>query len=123
MSNIEIVQKAYEAFGARDMEKLASLMSDDYVAILPEGALIGGTYKGANEFIQNCLGRIPSLWPDFNIEPINMYECGNVVFFHAKISANGKASETIHMSVIENGKYVKFQAFDDTALMNSVANS
>ena len=37
MSNIEIVQKAYEAFGAGDMEKLASLMSDDYVAILPEG--------------------------------------------------------------------------------------
>ena len=51
MSNIEIVQKAYEAFGEGDMEKLASLMSDDYVAILPEGALIGGTYKGANEFI------------------------------------------------------------------------
>ena len=43
MSNIEIVQKAYEAFGEGDMEKLASLMSDDYVAILPEGALIGGT--------------------------------------------------------------------------------
>ena len=45
MSNIEIVQKAYEAFGAGDMEKLASLMSDDYVAILPEGSLMEGPLK------------------------------------------------------------------------------
>ncbi len=36
MSAIETVQKAYAAFGQGDMETLTTLMSDDYVAILPE---------------------------------------------------------------------------------------
>jgi hypothetical protein len=51
-----------------------------------------------------------------------MYESGNIVFMHAKITAGGKSSETIHMSIIENGKYVKFQAFDDSAALNATAN-
>ena len=105
-----------------DMETLTTLMSDDYVAILPESMPNGGTFNGANDFIQNCLSKIPGLWSDFNIEPIQMYESGNIVFMHAKITAGGKSSETIHMSIIENDKYVKFQAFDDSAALNATAN-
>jgi len=122
MSAIETVQKAYAAFGQGDMETLTTLMSDDYVAILPESMPNGGTFNGANDFIQNCLSKIPDLWSDFNIEPIQMYESGNIVFMHAIITAGGKSSETIHMSIIENGKYVKFQAFDDSAALNATAN-
>ena len=51
-----------------------------------------------------------------------MYESGNIVFMHAKITAGGKSSETIRMSIIENDKYVKFQAFDDSAALNATAN-
>ena len=69
MSAIETVQKAYAAFGQGDMETLTTLMSDDYVAILPESMPNGGTFNGANDFIQNCLSKIPGLWSDFNIEP------------------------------------------------------
>ena len=54
MSAIETVQKAYAAFGQGDMETLTTLMSDDYVAILPESMPNGGTFNGANDFIQNC---------------------------------------------------------------------
>ena len=104
MSAIETVQKAYAAFGQGDMETLTTLMSDDYVAILPESMPNGGTFNGANDFIQNCLSKIPGLWSDFNIEPIQMYESGNIVFMHAKITAGGKSSETIYMSIIENDK-------------------
>ena len=83
----------------------------------------GGTFNGPNDFIQNCLGKIPTLWSDFEIEPIQMYESGNTVFMHGKITAGGKTSETMHMSVVEDGKFVKFQAFDDSATLNSVANT
>ena len=44
MSAIETVQKAYAAFGQGDMETLTTLMSDDYVAILPESMPNGGTF-------------------------------------------------------------------------------
>jgi hypothetical protein len=52
-----------------------------------------------------------------------MYESGNTVFMHGKITAGGKTSETMHMFVVEDGKFVKFQAFDDSATLNSVANT
>ena len=90
--------------------------------ILPESMPNGRTFNCANDFIQNCLSKIPGLWSDFNIEPIQMYESGNIVFMHAKITAGGKSSETIHMSIIENDKFVKFQAFDDSAALNATAN-
>ena len=51
-----------------------------------------------------------------------MYESGNTVFLHAKITAGGRTSETMHMSVVENGKFSKFQAFDDSATLNATAN-
>ena len=123
MSVTEIVQQAYKAFGEGDMEKLASLMSDSYVAKIPESLPDAGTFNGPNDFIQNCLAKIPTLWSDFEIEPIQMYESGNTVFMHGKITAGGKTSETMHMSVVEDGKFVKFQAFDDSATLNSVANT
>ena len=123
MSALEIVQQGYAAFGEGDMEKLASLMSDSYVGKLPESLPNGGTFNGPNDFIQNCLAKIPTLWSDFEIEPIQMYESGNTVFMHGKITAGGKTSETMHMSVVEDGKFVKFQAFDDSATLNSVANT
>ena len=123
MSVTEIVQQAYEAFGEGDMEKLGSLMSDSYVGKLPESLPNGGTFNGPNDFIQNCLAKIPTLWSNFEIEPIQIYESGNTVFFHGKITAGGKTSESMHMSVIEDGKFVKFQAFDDSATLNSVAKT
>ena len=42
---------------------------------------------------------------------------------HGKITAGGKTSETMHMSVVEDGKLVIFQAFDDSVTLNSVANT
>ena len=123
MSALEIVQQAYAAFGEGDMEKLVSMISDSYVGKLPESLPNGGTFNGPNDFIQNCLAKIPTLWSDFEIEPIQIYESGNTVFFHGKITAGEKTSETMHMSVVEDGKFVKFQAFDDSATLNSVANT
>ncbi len=110
MSALEIVQQAYEAFGEGDMEKLASLMSDSYVGKLPESLPNGGTFNGPNDFIQNCLGKIPTLWSDLEIEPIQLYESGNTLFYNGKITAGGKTSETMHMSVIEGGKFVPRQS-------------
>ena len=113
MSASEIVQPANAAFGENDMETLASLMSDSYVGELPGSHPNGGTFNSPNDFIQNCLAKIPTLWSDIEIESIQIYESGNTVFFNGKITAGGKTSETMLMSVVEDGKFVKFQAFDD----------
>ena len=92
------------------MEKLAPLMSDSYVGNLPESFPNGGTFNDPNDFIQNCLAMIPTLWLDFEIELIQIYESGDTVFFHGKITAGGKTFETMHMSVFEDGKLFPHQS-------------
>ena len=72
MSASDIVQKAYATFGEDDMERFASLMSDSYVGKFPESRPNGGAFNGPNDFIQNCLANIPTLWSDFKIEPIQI---------------------------------------------------
>jgi hypothetical protein len=41
---------------------------------------------------------------------------------HGKITAGGKTSETIHMSVVKDGKAVSWQPFDDTHSLISAAS-
>ena len=121
MTNLEVVQGIYGAFAEGDMEKMASLFSDNWVGTVPEGMPNAGTFHGAGEFIQNFLSHFPEVWPDFNLEPIAMYESGNTVFLHHKITAGGKTTEGIHMHTIEEGKATSWQPFDDTAQLIAAA--
>ena len=79
-------------------------------------------YHGASDFIQNFLAKLTEVWPDFGLEPIGFYESGDTLFMHGKITAGGKTSETIHMSVVKDGKAVSWQPFDDTHSMISTAS-
>ena len=82
----------------------------------------GRVYHGASDFIQNFLAKLTEVWPDFGLEPIGFYESGDTLFMHGKITAGGKTSETIHMSVVKDGKAVSWQPFDDTYSMISTAS-
>jgi hypothetical protein len=57
------------------------------------------------------------MWPEFKVEPIHFYESGNVVFVHGKMTAEGLDTETVHMVTVKDGKYSRFQPFDDSAAM------
>ena len=82
----------------------------------------GRVYHGASDFIQNFLAKLTEVWPDFGLEPIGFYASGDTLFMHGKITAGGKTSETIHMSVVKDGKAVSWQPFDDTHSMISTAS-
>ena len=123
MTNLEVVQGIYTAFGEGNMEKMASLFAEDWVGTVPEGMPNAGTYRGANDFIQNFLSKIPEVWPDFQMEPIAFFESGNTVFLHHKITAGGKTTEGIHMTVVRDGKATSWRPFDDTGALISVANT
>jgi len=52
MTNLEVVQGIYAAFGEGNMKKMASLFSEDWVGTVPESVPNSGTYHGANNFIK-----------------------------------------------------------------------
>ena len=122
MNSLEIIQGTYAAFGEGDMEKLASLFAEDWVGTVPDHMPNGRVYHGASDFIQNFLAKLTEVWPDFGLEPIGFYESGDTVFMHGKITAGGKTTETIHMSVVKDGKAVSWQPFDDTHSLISAAS-
>ena len=122
MSNLDVIQGTYAAFGEGDMEKLASLFAEDWVGTVPDHMPNGRVYHGASDFIQNFLAKLTEVWPDFGLEPIGFYESGYTGFMHGKITAGGKTSETIHMSVVKDGKAVSWQPFDDTHSLISAAS-
>ena len=62
---------------------------------------------------------IARLWPDFKVEPMAFYESGNKVFIHARMTAGGRQTETMHMATIKGGKYVAFTPFDNSGFMMS----
>ena len=123
MTKLEVVQGIYAAFGKGNMEKMASLFSEDWVGTVPEGVPNAGTYHGANDFIQNFLSKTPVVWPDFHMEPIAFFESGNTVFLHHKITTGGKTTEGVLMTVVRDGKATSWRPFDDTAALISAANT
>ena len=82
----------------------------------------GRVYHGASDFIQNFLAKLTEVWPDFGLERIGFYASCDTLFMHGKITAGGKTSETIHISVVKDGKAVSWQPFDDTYSMISTAS-
>ncbi|MBJ27172.1 MAG: hypothetical protein CMM30_04585 [Rhodospirillaceae bacterium] len=122
MTNLEVIQTIYQAFGEGDFQKMASLFSPDWVGTVPESQPMSGTYRGAEAFITQFISNIPTTWPGFQMEPIAFYESGNTVFVHHKITIGGKTSEGIHMSVVKEGKAISWQPFDDTSHLTSTAS-
>jgi hypothetical protein len=114
---IAYAKLGYDAFKVNDMEAWALTQADDAVWTMPKGFPYGGTYIGPEDVIKNVFAPIAEYWPDFKVEPISYHASGNTVFIRTKMTTGGEVSDSLHVAVIENGKYIKFQVFDDTHFM------
>jgi hypothetical protein len=80
-----------------------------------------GTYIGPAAVEAGIFAPIGMMWPEFKVEPINFYGSGDTVFVHVHMTAEGLDTESIHMIKIQDGRYVAFQPFDDSAAMLNAA--
>lgn len=114
---IAAAKAGYDAFAANDMEAWAATQASDVQWEMPKGFPYGGHFEGAQAVIDDVFTPIAALWPDFKVEPVAYHASGNVVFIETLMTAGGEQSDSIHRAVIENGKYVEFQVYDDTGFM------
>lgn len=114
---IAAAKAGYDAFAANDMEAWAATQAPDVQWEMPKGFPYGGHYEGAQAVIEQVFAPIAALWPDFKVEPVAYHASGNVVFIETRMTAGGEQSDSLHRAVIENGKYVAFQVYDDTGFM------
>lgn len=122
-ATIAAAQAGYAAFQAGDMTAWSETQADDAVWTIPQGLPYGGTYIGPESVIDNVFAPISALWPDFSVEDLEYHVSGNTVFIKTRITAGGLVSDSLHVAVMENGKYASFQVFDDTAFMMKSAQT
>ncbi|NBS24180.1 MAG: nuclear transport factor 2 family protein [Altererythrobacter sp.] len=120
---IEAARAGYAAFQQGDMEAWAETQSSDVEWIAPKSLPYGGTYYGPQEVMDNVFAPILQLWPDFRVTDVDYKSSGNTVFITTKIFAGGAESDSIHVATIEDGKYVKFQFYDDGGFMMQSATT
>lgn len=114
-------KEGYKTFQGGDMTAWANTQAEDVVWTIPEGFPYSGTYVGPQAVIDGVFTPIMQLWPDFRVEVVNYHPSGNTVFISTRIHAGGQSSDSMHVAVIEDGKYASFKIFDNAEVMMRTA--
>jgi uncharacterized protein len=121
MSNVDVVQELYAAFGRRDMAAILAMLSPNVVWGEPENPYnpAAGTRHGHDGFLEWArIGRDAE-----DIEELSMHrflqgdDCvATVGHMRCRAKNTGKSYESdfIHLVEIRDGKIVSFQEFFDT---------
>lgn len=121
-SNIEIVESAYEAFNAGDIETVMGMMHEEIEWTEPEGSPFGGSYHGPEEVAEGVFSTLAAEIDGFQVTPDRYVDGGDTIVVIGE--STGKGRETgrdmtvpfAHVCDLEDGKFVRFTDYTDTAL-------
>ena len=99
------------------MAKLASLCAEDMVVKMGGTMPVSGIYNGFVAWAEGQLSKMHSLFSNFNLEIVNMFEDSGNVFTVLKMTGDILEALNYHYAVIKNEKYSEFFMFDDTQKM------
>jgi ketosteroid isomerase-like protein len=120
--NVEIVKRAYEAFGKGDLETLVSLLDDGIEWQTPGPASLptAGRRRGTEQ-VREFFRAINETYEIQRFEPRTFLTQGNLVVVLGEDTARIKATDKVvvepwvHVFAFENGRVVRFQEYLDTA--------
>ncbi len=115
--NVDIAKKAYEAYGAGDVETALADFDDNIEWSIPGNSTISGNYRGKDEFME-LLGKLAE--KSFTTTPERIVGDGDDVVVITKITAGGESGLQADVLTYRNGKLVKAQSIADTALQERV---
>ena len=112
-----LVVKAYETFSTGDTAGWAALHADDLTFTINGQLPMSGVHNGTQAVIDDVFGEIPRLWPQFQLDIVNIDVSGNNVYVLLNMTAEDLDTQALHMFKVEDGQIVSFVAFDDTDSM------
>lgn len=124
MTNLQIIQGAYEAFAKGDVPGVLGILSPDIVWTEAEGFPYGGTYNGPNAVLEGVFMRLGTEWEGFAAVPGEFVDGGDTIValgrYSGKSNATGKsfAADFAHVWKLEGGKAVRFVQYTDTLLVD-----
>ena len=115
--NAGTAKKAYEAYGAGDIETALSTFDDDVEWSIPGNSTLSGTYRGKGEFVE-LLGKLAD--KSFTTTPERIVADGDDVVVITKITAGGESALQADVLTYGDGKLVKALSISDTAMQERV---
>lgn len=124
MSNLNVIQGAYNAFAKGDIPGVLGVLSSDVSWTEAEGFPYGGTYIGPNAVLEGVFMRIGTEWDGFAVAPDELIDGGDTVVALGKYSGTykttGKSFQAnfAHVWKFEAGKVIRFIQYVDTLLVH-----
>jgi ketosteroid isomerase-like protein len=89
--NVEIVRRCYGFLTDRDFSAVAELAHPDVVIDLSRNVFNPATYRG-RDGVRRWIEGVDEIWDDFQLEPEELIDAGDIVFAAARISGTGRGS-------------------------------
>ena len=114
MTPKEIVLGGYKLFAEGDMESLSKINHKNAIYKVNGDHKFSGEYNGFDDFLNNFLAKIPTVFPNFDLDILNVTAEENRVIVHVKYNADNLDAESLHMFVVEDGLQTEFRLVDDS---------
>jgi len=122
MSNLEIVQRSYVAFGRGDMDAVLADMDEGIEWQQAQGLPHGGIYRGIAEVRRNVFDPLDrDWWSEFSAEPDELLDAGDEIValgrYRGVAKESGKVLDVpfVHVWSLRDGKAWRFRQFLDSA--------
>tara|TARA_B100001013_G_scaffold322174_1_gene232504 strand:+ start:443 stop:814 length:372 start_codon:yes stop_codon:yes gene_type:complete len=123
MTPKELVLSGYKSFAEGDMESLGKIYHKDAVIKVNGVHELSGNYRGFNDFLTNFLAQIPTKFPNFDLQILNVTAEDDRVHVHVHYTADNLDMQSVHMFVVEDGLQTEFQIFDDSQKIAMALNN
>ncbi|HEX4945851.1 MAG TPA: nuclear transport factor 2 family protein [Blastocatellia bacterium] len=123
MSNLNIIQGAYEAFAKGDVPAVLGIMDANIVWKEADGFPLAGTYNGPQGVLEGVFMRLGPLWEGFTVTPQEFIDGGNPIVvlgqYSGKAVATGKPLQVdfAHIWKFQDGKVIRFVQYVDTLIV------
>nr|EDZ37937.1 MAG: Conserved hypothetical protein [Leptospirillum sp. Group II '5-way CG'] len=123
MKNLEIVQKLYEAFAARDREAILEIFDPEIVWVQNEGFPGGGTHIGSDKVLNDVFGAFRVEWDSWDAIVSHWFDAAEAVVvlgeYRGVNKATGKSMQSAfaHVYWICDSRIVRFQQYTDTLMV------
>jgi uncharacterized protein len=122
MSNLEIVQRSYDAFERGDLAAVLADLDPEIEWHQAQGLPHGGLYRGRDEVSRNVFEPLDAeWWSEFSAVPDEFLDAGEQVValgrYRGTAKGTGKLLDVpfVHVWTLRGGRATRFRQFLDTA--------
>lgn len=120
MTNLELVQELYAAFGRRDTDAIRRIFHPEIEWIQNAGFPGGGTHRGAETVLTDVFAKFRVEWETWQAIVTEWLDAADTIIaigvYRGTFKTTGRWMEAAfaHVYTVQDGRIVKFRQYTDT---------